>query len=45
MTYRCNLCDGEVELIDTNGAEYPEPLIEHYECVHCGHKQTNVLTA
>ncbi len=45
MTLRCNNCDGEVEIIDDNGAEYPETRIETYECILCGHRQTITLTA
>lgn len=45
MTLRCEICNGVVELVDDNGAEYPETRVEHYACVECGNRQTEVLTA
>jgi len=34
-----------MEVTDTNGASYPEPLVETRECQDCGHTTTEVLTA
>lgn len=45
MTLRCTACNGIVELVDSNGAEYPETRVEIYECEECGHEQREVLTA
>lgn len=44
MTLRCEVCNGVVELVQDNGAEYPETRIEWYECEECGHEQQQVLT-
>lgn len=46
MTLRCRACDAvEVELVDDNGAEYPEARVEFYECEVCGHEFRKVLIA
>lgn len=46
MTLRCDVCDcTHVELVDDNGAEYPETRVEFYECQQCGHESRTVLTA
>jgi len=45
MTLRCQDCDGPVELVADNGAEYPQTRVEFFECQHCGHQQREVLTA
>lgn len=45
MTYRCEVCDGIVELVGDNGAKYPETRVEFYECEECGHEQRQVLVA
>jgi len=46
MTLRCSSpgCNCAVELVDDNGAEYPETRVEFYKCPH-GHKTRKVLTA
>jgi len=46
MTLTCPDCDAvEVELVDDNGAEYPETRVEFYECEVCHHEFRKVLTA
>lgn len=45
MTRACDACSGTVEIIKDNGADYPETRWEVYECVACGHRQSEVLTA
>ena len=45
MTMRCPRCDGPVRVFDTNGATYPETLVEQVRCQDCNHEFTNVLTA
>jgi hypothetical protein len=45
MTITCDKCDGPMEVTDTNGAEYPEPLVETRTCQSCGYTTTGVLTA
>ena len=45
MTYTCTNCNGAMELVNDNGAEYPETRVEFYECVDCGHRTRQVLTA
>lgn len=46
MTLTCSTCGGgDIELTDTNGAEYPETLVEFYECRHCGNEFRTVLSA
>ena len=45
MTLRCNACNGIVELVADNGAEYPGTRVEFYECEECGHEQREVLVA
>lgn len=46
MTLRCPDCDCiDVELVDDNGAEYPEMRVEFYACHGCGHRFREVLTA
>jgi hypothetical protein len=45
MSLRCPDCDTPaVEIVDSNGAEYPETRIEWYECEN-GHEFRKVLTA
>lgn len=45
MTLRCSGCDcTDVELVDDNGAEYPEIRVEFYECRGCGNRWRQVLT-
>lgn len=45
MTLTCDVCDGRVELVNDNGAEFPETRVEFYECADCGHEQRTVLSA
>lgn len=46
MTLRCAACDCvDVELVDDNGADYPETRVEFYECQQCGNEFKKVLTA
>ncbi|WP_158298388.1 hypothetical protein [Halorubrum sp. SD626R] len=46
MTLTCSDCGAvEVELVDDNGAEYPETRVEFYECEVCHHEFRKVLTA
>lgn len=46
MTLRCRACDCvDVELVDDNGAEFPENRVEFYECNDCGNEFRKVLTA
>ena len=45
MALTCLECGGPVEIYDTNGATYPEPLVEYYECLDCGNETSRVLTA
>jgi hypothetical protein len=45
MTLRCPQCETTaVQIVSSNGAEYPETRIEKYEC-EIGHEFTEVLTA
>jgi len=41
----CPWCDGALEVTDTNGAEYPEPLVETRSCEDCDYETTETLTA
>lgn len=44
MTLECPYCGTiDLELVETNGAVYPEQLVERYECQDCHDKFTNVL--
>ena len=43
-TMKCSECSGPVEVYDTNGATYPEPLVEFVECMNCQHQFKNILT-
>ena len=46
MAMTCPDCDSvDVELVEDNGAEYPQTRVEFYECLHCGHSFRKVLTA
>lgn len=45
MTLTCTECGCAVELVDDNGATYPETRKEYYECPDCGNEQTEVLPA
>ena len=48
MTLSCPTCGTiDVELIDDNGAQYPETRVEFYECrdSDCGRTFRKVLTA
>ncbi|QKY16417.1 hypothetical protein [Halorubrum sp. CBA1229] len=46
MSLTCPDCGApEVELVDDNGAEYPETRVEFYECEVCHHEFRKVLTA
>jgi uncharacterized Zn finger protein len=45
VTITCDACGGSMEVVDTNGAEYPESLRETRECQSCGYTTTEVLTA
>lgn len=46
MTLSCPDCGcTDVELVDDNGAEYPETRVEFYECADCGKRFQKVLTA
>ena len=46
MTLRCPVCQCvDLQLVGDNGAEYPETRVEFYECVDCGHRTRQVLTA
>jgi C4-type Zn-finger protein len=45
MTLTCPRCGGSIEITDTNGASYPEPLVETRECTECDYKTTETLTA
>jgi len=44
MTMRCPKCGGEVQVYETNDADYPEPLVEQVRCQVCNHEFTNTLT-
>jgi len=45
MSLRCPDCDSPaVEIVNSNGAEYPETRVETYECDN-GHEFKKVLTA
>jgi len=42
----CTLCGStDWHVVDSNGANYPETLIEQCECQNCGHEFRNVLVA
>jgi DNA-directed RNA polymerase subunit M/transcription elongation factor TFIIS len=46
MTLSCPGCGTiDIELVDDNGAEYPETRVEFYECHDCGNEFRKVLTA
>jgi DNA-directed RNA polymerase subunit M/transcription elongation factor TFIIS len=46
MTLTCPACDSvDVDLVDDNGAEFPETRVEFYECQGCGWEFKEVLTA
>jgi uncharacterized Zn finger protein len=45
MTITCDACGGSMEVVDTNGASYPESLVETRACQDCGYETTKVLTA
>jgi DNA-directed RNA polymerase subunit M/transcription elongation factor TFIIS len=46
MTLDCARCGcRDIELVDDNGAEYPETRVEFYECRGCGREFREVLTA
>lgn len=46
MTLTCPACDSvDVDLVDDNGAEFPETRVEFYECRQCGWEFKEVLTA
>ncbi|WP_254535252.1 hypothetical protein [Halomarina litorea] len=46
MTLTCPDCGTvDVELVGSNGAEYPETRVERYECCECGRSFTKTLTA
>jgi Zn ribbon nucleic-acid-binding protein len=46
MTLSCPACQCiDVELVDDNGATYPETRVEFYECADCGHEFKQVLSA
>jgi DNA-directed RNA polymerase subunit M/transcription elongation factor TFIIS len=46
MTLRCPACDCvDVELVNDNGAEYPQTRVEFYECHQCGNEFKQVLAA
>jgi len=42
----CENCGSTAwEIVEDNGAEYPETRIEQCECNNCGHEFRNVLVA
>jgi DNA-directed RNA polymerase subunit M/transcription elongation factor TFIIS len=46
MTLSCASCGRtDVQLVDDNGAEYPETRVEFYECQHCNNEFRKVLSA
>jgi transcriptional regulator NrdR family protein len=46
MSSDCPRCGSDsFKITDTNGASYPDPLIETRECLQCGEEYTEVLTA
>ena len=46
MTLGCASCGStEVELVNDNGAEYPQTRVEFYECKRCGNEFRKVLSA
>lgn len=46
MTLTCSACDSyDIELVDDNGAEFPETRVEWYDCRGCGHNFKKVLSA
>jgi hypothetical protein len=45
MTLSCPCGGTDVELVDDNGAEYPNTRVEFYECHRCGDEFKKVLTA
>jgi DNA-directed RNA polymerase subunit M/transcription elongation factor TFIIS len=46
MTLTCPDCGAAgVELVDDNGAEYPETRVEFYDCAVCRGEFRKVLTA
>lgn len=46
MTLQCPTCNSrDVELVDDNGAEYPQTRVEFYECHDCRHEFKEVLVA
>lgn len=45
MTLTCPNDHPDIELVNDNGAEYPETRIEWYECAACGARFRKVLTA
>jgi len=44
MSMRCPECDGEVQVFDSNGADYPETRVEQVRSQVCDHEFTNTLT-
>jgi len=46
MTLSCPSCDcRDIELVDDNGAEYPETRVEFYRCNQCSDEFRKVLSA
>ena len=46
MTIRCPSCGCvDMQLIDDNGAQYPQTRRELYACADCGREKSVVLTA
>jgi len=46
MSLRCPNCQTiDIELVNDNGAEYPETRVEWYRCVHCNNEFRTVLSA
>jgi uncharacterized Zn finger protein len=46
VTLSCPSCGTiDVDLVDDNGAEFPETRLEFFECRGCGNEFRRVLTA
>jgi C4-type Zn-finger protein len=44
-SWECPDCGGTLKITDTNGAEYPDPLVEERSCENCEYSRSEVLTA
>lgn len=45
MTMSCSNGHRDIELVNDNGATFPETRVEFYECATCGESFKKVLSA